>query len=172
RAGARAPRHAPRRGAGPAAGPSRPNLLGELFEPLVAAPAPSPIAGPVEWSRLAVALRPYEIATIYLDLELGRKVARDLDAHRSVWATAHRAGERWYLSSPSIPHADERQLTRDEVLRVGRRASLPRRLLRRPRAVGIPLTDLVPLAALRAAPGDRRHARIGFDFLLSPTRYE
>jgi alpha-mannosidase len=35
-------------------------------------------------------MRPYEIATLYLDLELGRKVARDLDAHRSVWATVHR----------------------------------------------------------------------------------
>jgi alpha-mannosidase len=80
--------------AGPVAAAYRANLLGEIVEPLAAAPAETPLAGPIAWSELAVALRPYEIATIYLDLELGRKVGRDLDAHRSVWATVHRVGER------------------------------------------------------------------------------
>jgi alpha-mannosidase len=65
-------------------------LLGEIGEAL----APTAAEAPIEWSELAVALRPHEIATIYLDLPLGRKVGRDLDAHRSVWATIHRiAGE-------------------------------------------------------------------------------
>jgi hypothetical protein len=41
-----------------------------------------------------VELRPDDIATLYLDLVLGRKAARDLDAYRPVWATVHRAGER------------------------------------------------------------------------------
>jgi alpha-mannosidase len=44
-------------------------------------------------SRLRIALRPYEIATIYLDIEEGRKQVRDLDAKREVWATIHRTGE-------------------------------------------------------------------------------
>lgn len=39
---------------------------------------------------VTVPMRPFEIATIYLDLVPGRKVARDLDAKREVWATVHR----------------------------------------------------------------------------------
>jgi alpha-mannosidase len=80
--------------AGPVAAAYRANLLGESVEPLAASPAEAPIASPVPWTMLDIALRPHEIATIYLDLELGRKVSRDLDAHRSVWATIHRVGER------------------------------------------------------------------------------
>jgi alpha-mannosidase len=79
---------------GPVAAAYRANLLGEIVEQLPATSAEAPLAGPITWSGLAVALRPHEIATIYLDLELGRKVGRDLDAHRSVWATVHRVGER------------------------------------------------------------------------------
>jgi alpha-mannosidase len=79
--------------AGPVAAAFRTDLLGEVVEPLTATPAEAPIAGPIAWSALAVALRPYEIATLYLDLELGRKASRDLDAHRSVWATVHRVAE-------------------------------------------------------------------------------
>jgi alpha-mannosidase len=75
--------------AGPLAAAYRTNLLGEIVEALPAQPAD--LGG---WSELTVALRPYEIATLYLDLELGRKATRDLDAHRSVWATLHRADER------------------------------------------------------------------------------
>lgn len=37
-----------------------------------------------------VPMRPYEIATVYLDLVEGRKQHRDLDAARKVWATVHR----------------------------------------------------------------------------------
>ncbi|MFI5384532.1 MAG: glycosyl hydrolase-related protein [Fimbriimonadales bacterium] len=41
-------------------------------------------------SRIRVHLRPYEIATLYLDLVEGRKQVRDLDAKREIWATVHR----------------------------------------------------------------------------------
>lgn len=44
-------------------------------------------------SFLNVAMRPREIATLYLDIVEGRKVPRDLDAHRDVWATVHRRDE-------------------------------------------------------------------------------
>jgi alpha-mannosidase len=80
--------------AGPVAAAYRTSLLGESAEPLTPTPTSAPDASPVAWSELAVELRPYEIATIYLDLELGRKISRDLDAHRSVWAAVHRVGEQ------------------------------------------------------------------------------
>lgn len=44
----------------------------------------------VEDHQIAVPMRPYEIATIYLDLVEGRKQTRDLDAKRKIWATVHR----------------------------------------------------------------------------------
>ncbi len=40
--------------------------------------------------NLKVKMRPYEIATIYLDIVEGRKQTRDLDAKREIWATVHR----------------------------------------------------------------------------------
>jgi len=64
-------------------------LLGETIMPLVVKPD-SALAGLNEWSAIALELRPNEIATIYLDLELGRKTTRNLDMHRRVWATVHR----------------------------------------------------------------------------------
>jgi alpha-mannosidase len=79
--------------AGPVAAAYRANLLGEIVEPLAPTPASVPDASSLTWSELVVALGPHEIATIYLDLLLGRKAGRDLDAHRSVWATVHRVGE-------------------------------------------------------------------------------
>lgn len=64
---------------------------GDLIEALTVASGNSPIDGVAgEWSTITVELRPYEIATVYLDLIAGRKVNRDLDAHRNVWATIHR----------------------------------------------------------------------------------
>ena len=66
------------------------NLLGETMARLSPTPTKPPIAGLDEWSAVTLELRAYEIATLYLDLELGRKVTRDLDAHRNIWATAHR----------------------------------------------------------------------------------
>lgn len=45
---------------------------------------------PLTWSSVSFSMRPCEIATIYADLELGRKQWRDLDAKRSVWATIHK----------------------------------------------------------------------------------
>lgn len=46
-----------------------------------------------EGNLLRVVLKPFEIATLYMDLVEGRKVFRDLDAHREVWATVHRVEE-------------------------------------------------------------------------------
>jgi alpha-mannosidase len=51
---------------------------------------PQGMTWPKEWSRIKLDLRPYEIATVYLDPVLARKQARNLDAHRNVWATVHR----------------------------------------------------------------------------------
>jgi hypothetical protein len=71
------------------------NLLGERvptggdLRATECAPPPGMPPTP-RWSRVRVPMRPYEIATLYLDLELGRKVSRDLDAKRSVWATVHK----------------------------------------------------------------------------------
>ncbi len=45
---------------------------------------------PLEWSLVRLTMRPYEIATIYADMLLGRKQFRDLDAKREVWATIHK----------------------------------------------------------------------------------
>jgi alpha-mannosidase len=70
----------------------RGDALGDL--PVSRVAAPDGMSGPEAWSAVDVELRPYEIATVYLDLILGRKVTRDLDAHRSVWATVHRVEER------------------------------------------------------------------------------
>jgi alpha-mannosidase len=68
----------------------RTNLLGEITTPLHVSIAEPPHAGPLHWSAITIDLQPYEIATVYLDVEMGRKVARDLDSYRSVWATVHR----------------------------------------------------------------------------------
>jgi alpha-mannosidase len=75
---------------GPVPAAYRANLLGEHPEPLAVTEAATPEGAGPRWSEVELALRPYEIATLYLDLELGRKVNRDLDAHRGVWATVHR----------------------------------------------------------------------------------
>jgi alpha-mannosidase len=61
----------------------RTDLLGERGEPLAVG-----LAGSV--SRLRLELAPHEIATVYLDVVEARKVARDLDARREVWAQVHR----------------------------------------------------------------------------------
>jgi alpha-mannosidase len=70
---------------------ARTNLLGEVLEDLVPTGADAP-HGPrgIPWSGLRIQMRPHEIATLMLDLELGRQVPRDLDRHRPVWARAHR----------------------------------------------------------------------------------
>ncbi|MFQ3611617.1 MAG: glycosyl hydrolase-related protein [Fimbriimonadales bacterium] len=66
------------------------NLLGEPMEALPVKPTEPPIPMGAPYSRVEVALRPYEIATLYLDIVEGRKQARNLDAYRSVWATVHK----------------------------------------------------------------------------------
>lgn len=45
------------------------------------------------WSQVRVPLGPREIGTVLVDLVLGRKQWRDLDARRDVWATIHRGDE-------------------------------------------------------------------------------
>jgi alpha-mannosidase len=78
---------------GPVAATYRTNLLGERLAALQAAPGEAGAASGVSRIQpclIEVALRPYEVATIYLDLVPGRKEARGLDERRSVWATAHR----------------------------------------------------------------------------------
>ncbi|MCS6919042.1 MAG: hypothetical protein NZM28_04670, partial [Fimbriimonadales bacterium] len=67
----------------------RTNLLGEPIETL----AVEHDADGMPFSRIRLALRPYEIATLYLDIVQGRKQPRYLDAYRHVWATVHRVGE-------------------------------------------------------------------------------
>lgn len=70
------------------------NLLGQVIEEISATiskkncPQRHPKTG--YSSTLKVPMRPHEIATIYLDILEGRKVARDLDAKREVWAQVHR----------------------------------------------------------------------------------
>ena len=59
------------------------NLLGEAIEELQA------VHGDGR-SALTLSLKPREIVTLYLDIEECRKVPRDLDAKRKVWATVHR----------------------------------------------------------------------------------
>lgn len=57
----------------------RTNLLGDPSEELV-------LAG----DGFGLSMRGHEIATVYVEIAEGRKVTRDLDAHREVWATIHR----------------------------------------------------------------------------------
>jgi alpha-mannosidase len=47
----------------------------------------------IEAVTLVVPMRPFEIATLYLDIVPGRKKYRDLDAKREIWATVHRVEE-------------------------------------------------------------------------------
>lgn len=63
------------------------NLLGETSRELTTKEVDA------QWSEIYLSLRPYEIATVYADLVYGRKIPRNLDEHRSVWATVHRVEE-------------------------------------------------------------------------------
>jgi alpha-mannosidase len=47
-----------------------------------------------EFTWLELPLHPFEIATLYLDLVMGRKEYRDLDSDRKIWATAHKVEEK------------------------------------------------------------------------------
>lgn len=62
------------------------DLLGERAEPL-------DVEAGDGAALVRATLRPYQIATVYLDVEESRKVARDLDARREVWAQVHRRDE-------------------------------------------------------------------------------
>lgn len=69
----------------------RTNLLGEPIATL----AVERDTDGLPLSRIRLEMRPYEIATLYLDIMQGRKQPRHLDAYRHVWATVHRVeGER------------------------------------------------------------------------------
>jgi alpha-mannosidase len=70
---------------GRAAAARRAGLCGERQADLPTI-APARAAGePGVW-RVPVTLHPHAIATVYVDLEMGRKVYRDLDSQRHVWA--------------------------------------------------------------------------------------
>ena len=72
---------------GPVATLCKTNLMGEKLETVAAA------GGDSLYCTARLALRPHEIATLYADLEMGRKMPRNLDAFRFVWATVHRVEE-------------------------------------------------------------------------------
>lgn len=67
------------------------NLLGEVQHAL---DVEINNKGGLPASALQVTLRPYEIATIYFDWVPGRKIPRNLDDHRHIWATVHREDEQ------------------------------------------------------------------------------
>jgi alpha-mannosidase len=64
------------------------NALGELLSPCINELVEENI------SRVRVELAAHEIATVYLDIAEARKIPRNLDEHREIWATAHRPGDR------------------------------------------------------------------------------
>ena len=70
------------------------NALGEPITTLVISEAEAPPDSAIPWTEASITLRPYEIATVYLDIVYGRKIPRNLDDHRSVWATIHRVEEK------------------------------------------------------------------------------
>src|SRR5262245_56154504 len=55
--------------------------------------AVTPLAGVEPWSQMPIALRPYEIATLHMHIEMGHKLPRHLDSYRHVRATVHRVEE-------------------------------------------------------------------------------
>lgn len=77
----------------PLAAAYRTDVMGEHAIPLAVQAADAPLEGPAQWNEITIELAPYAITTLYLDLVMGRKVARNLDDYRSVWATIHRVGE-------------------------------------------------------------------------------
>jgi alpha-mannosidase len=90
--------------AGEIASAAKTNIMGEIGEQvgggedtgwLTTKPCESPawINGcrvPGGWHEIRVPMKPREIATVMVDLVLGRKEWRDLDAKRKEWATIHR----------------------------------------------------------------------------------
>lgn len=70
------------------------NMLGAPIEELKVTPAQTSedeichLNGKA--SDIHLKVNPREIVTLYLDIEEGRKQARDLDAKREIWATVHR----------------------------------------------------------------------------------
>jgi alpha-mannosidase len=76
--------------AGPVAFAAETTLMGEIVARLDVQAAEPPLPVLPVWSEIRLDFRPHEIKTVYLDLEYGRKVPRNLDAHRGVWATVHR----------------------------------------------------------------------------------
>lgn len=63
------------------------NLLGEIVETLQV------IQNDTPYSQARLSLRPHEIVTLYADIEMGRKMPRNLDEFRFVWATVHRVDD-------------------------------------------------------------------------------
>lgn len=63
------------------------NLLGETIETLQV------VRGQTPYTQAHLSLRPREIVTLYADIEMGRKMPRNLDEFRFVWANVHRVEE-------------------------------------------------------------------------------
>lgn len=64
------------------------NLLGERIEALQV------VRDETQYCQARLTLRPREIMSLYADIEMGRKMPRNLDAFRFVWATVHRVEEK------------------------------------------------------------------------------
>ncbi len=77
---------------GACASAAKTDLRGAVLEELTVGNATPPAWSPPDlpWSSIHLTLRPREIATVMLDLELGRHQPRHLDQHRHIWATVHR----------------------------------------------------------------------------------
>lgn len=87
---------------GPIAKAALTNLLGETLQDLAIETGDSTLLTSevealkpfgIEAAKVRLTMRPYQIATLYLDIVPGRKVFRDLDAKREIWATVHRTEE-------------------------------------------------------------------------------
>lgn len=71
----------------------RTNLMGEPLESLEVRSEAETLPGLENWSQIPLTLRPHEIVTIYTDVVMGRKMPRNLDSYRHVWATVHRVDQ-------------------------------------------------------------------------------
>jgi hypothetical protein len=78
---------------GPVAKAARTSLLGEIREELTPAPTKAPF-GPAElpWSAVRLRLGPHEVATVMLDVELGRQAPLERAIQRRLWVRSEGEG--------------------------------------------------------------------------------
>jgi hypothetical protein len=72
---------------GPVAMLCKANLMGETVETVKV------VATNTLYRTARVSLRAHEITALYAEIEMGRKMLRNLDAFRFVWVTVHRVDE-------------------------------------------------------------------------------